>query len=192
MNSKRTLVLITAALLLSIGGSAQKSYANSPTRRMAQAQRNQSSQGTTDKNKTSPAAGCSLLTPAMLEKVVGRPFKDNSSGAKMPPAYEDTAWGSICEYGGTLGPGRPVRVDFMVFVEASAAKAKQVFDSVIMFYLDSSKPKPAIGDSAYWDTTNKREPSIHVLKGKVHFKIAMAPLNEKQLTDLAAAVAAGI
>jgi hypothetical protein len=107
MNSKRTVVLITAALLLSIGGSAQKSYANPPTRLMAQAQRNQSSQGTTDKNKTVPAAGCSLLTPAMLETVVGRPFKDNSSGAKMPPAYEDTAWGSICEYGGTLGLGGP-------------------------------------------------------------------------------------
>jgi hypothetical protein len=80
----------------------------------------------------------------------------------------------------------------MIFAEASAAKAKQVFDNATVFYIDSSKPKPAIGDSAYWDTTNKREPSIHVLKGKIHFKVGMSPPNEKQLTDLAAAVAAGI
>ena len=168
-------------------------FANARPERMAQAQQNKSAPGGTDKNKTAPAAGCSLLTPAMLEKVLGQPFKDNSGGVKMPPAFEGTASGSICEYGGTLGPGNPVRVDFLVFVEASAAEAKKVFDSATMFYIDSSKPKPAIGDSAYWETaSNKKEPSIHVLKGKVHFKIGMVPANEKQLQDLAAAVAAGI
>jgi hypothetical protein len=178
MNSKRTPVVITAALLLFIGGGAP----------MARAQQDKSAA-----NKTAPA-GCSLLTPAMVQKVLGVPIKDNSAGVKMPPAYENTALGSACEYGGTLGPGSSVRVNFVVYVEASAAEAKKVFDEATVFYIDSSKPKPAIGDSAYWETplVKKKEPSIHVLKGKVHFTLGIVPANEKQMLDLAAAVAAGI
>lgn len=190
MNSKFTMVLITAALLVFIGGGARRAYADAPPERTAQAKQNNSAPSGTDKNKAAPASGCSLLTTALLEKVLGKPFKDNSAGVKMPPAFEDTAWGSFCEYGGTQGP---VRVNFVVYVEASAAEAKRVFDSATVFYIDGSKPKPSIGDSAYWETPlNKKEPSIHVLKGKVHFKIGMVPANEKQMVDLAAAVAAGI
>ena len=194
MNSKFTMALVTAALLLSIGGGGRMAHAKARPERTAQAQQNQSASSASDKNKTAPAAGCSLLTPAMVQKVLGVPIKDNSAGVKMPPAYENTAWGSVCEYGGTLGPGTPVRVDFLVYVEASGAEAKRVFDSATVFYIDSSKPKPAIGDSAYWETplVKKKEPSIHVLKGKVHFKLEIVPANEKQMADLAAAVAAGI
>ena len=106
----------------------------------------------------------------------------------MPPAYNG-AWGSICEYAATR---TRAKVDFLVFVEASPGEAKQFFDKTTMFYIDNSKPKLSVGDSAYWDTNDRPEPAIHVLRGKVHFKIAMIPVNEKQLIDLAAAVAAGI
>jgi hypothetical protein len=194
MNSKFKLVLIIAAFVIFIGASARMAHANARSERMAQAQQNKSAPSTTDKNQAAPAAGCSLLTPAMVQKVLGVPIKDNSAGVKMPPAYENTAWGSACEYGGTLGPGSSVRVNFVVYVEASAAEAKKVFDEATVFYIDNSKPKPAIGDSAYWETplVKKKEPSIHVLKGKVHFKLGIVPANEKQMLDLAAAVAAGI
>jgi hypothetical protein len=191
MNSKLTLVLITALVLL-VGGDARMAFPKARPERIA-AQQNKSAPSATAKNKTAPASGCSLLTPAMLEKVLGKPFKDVSAGHKMPPAYNG-AWGSFCEYGSTgTRPDQSVRVDFLVFMEASAAAAKQAFDGTTMFYVDNSKAKPSIGDSAYWETvSDKQEPSIHVLKGKVHFKIGMVPQNEKQLRDLAALVAAGI
>ncbi|HKV61826.1 MAG TPA: hypothetical protein VJO16_07935 [Candidatus Acidoferrum sp.] len=192
MNSKLRLVSITAALLLSIEGGAQVAYVNARPERMAQTQRNKSALSRTDKNKTAPAAGCSLLTPALLEKVLGQPFKDDSEGAKMPPAYEGGAWGSSCEYSSQEG-GNGVRVDFLVYVEASDAEAKRTFDKAAVFFIDNSRAKPSIGDSAYWSTiSDKKEPYIHVLKGKVHFQIGMVPANEKQLKDLAAAVAARV
>jgi hypothetical protein len=79
----------------------------------------------------------------------------------------------------------------VVNVEASPAVAKHTFDTYSMA-ADDSAGKPSIGDSAYWDSTTKAEPQIHVLKGKVHYSVGMRPANEKQLQDLAAAIAAGI
>jgi hypothetical protein len=155
--------------------------------------RNQQSKDTaapSDKSKT-PGTGCLMLTPAMLEKVLGQPF-DDPSESKMWPAYQG-AWGSNCEYSSKKPSSQGgVRVDFLVYTEASAAEAKQTFDKAAVFFTDRSKPKLSIGDSAYWDSTENKEPKIHVLKGKVHYSLGMQPANEKQLKDLAAAVAAGI
>jgi len=147
---------------------------------------------TADKNKTvAPASSCSRLTPAMLQKVLGQPF-DDPSETKSMPAYQD-AWDSSRQYS-SKKPGSQggVRVDMLIYTEASAAEAKQTFDKAAVFFTDRSKPKPSIGDSAYWQSTDENEPTIHVLKRKVHLSIGMEPANEKQLKDLATAVAAGI
>lgn len=171
MESKFNVVLITAALFLVIGGGVQMASANPRLARVAQ--NKTAPTGTND--KTSPATDCSLLTPATLEKVVGDSFRG--------------AWGWSCTYHGRSPGG--VRVDFSVYSETSTAKAKQDFDTYAVA-ADGSKGKPSIGDSAYWVEPTKTTLSIFVLKGKVHFSITMHPANEKQLKDLAAAVAAGI
>lgn len=183
MESKFNVVLITAALFLVIGGGVQMASANPRLARVAQ--NKTAPTGTND--KTSPATDCSLLTPATLEKVVGDSFR-GASPEKAPPMYGG-AWGWSCTYHGRSPGG--VRVDFSVYSETSTAKAKQDFDTYAVA-ADGSKGKPSIGDSAYWVEPTKTTLSIFVLKGKVHFSITMHPANEKQLKDLAAAVAAGI
>ena len=90
-----------------------------------------------------------------------------------------------------------MRVDFSVYAETTAAKAKQDFDRYAVA-ADYSRGKPSIGDSAYWVEPTKQTLAIFVLKGKVHFSISvhfsikMTTADEKKLKDLAAAVAAGI
>lgn len=143
-------------------------------------------------SKTNTAAapvGCATLTSAALEKVLGQPFQDDPSETKSPPAY-DGAWGWSCQYSSKKPASQGgVRVDLMIYEEASAAEAKQTFDKAAVFFIDSSKPKPSIGDSAYWQSTDKGL-AIHVLKGKAHFSFQIDPPNEKQLKDLAVALAA--
>jgi hypothetical protein len=55
--------------------------------------------------------------------------------------------------------------------------------------VSKAKSKPAIGDSAY---TDPADGTVHVLKGKVLYWIAIDPGNEKREKDLAESVAAGI
>jgi len=144
-----------------------------------------------NESKTAAATGCSLLTPAMIERVLGQPFEDDPVETKALPAYRG-AWGSNCQYSSKKPASQGgVRLDFLVYVEASAAEAKQTFDKAAAFFADRSKSKPSgIGDSTYWQNTNQDEPMIHVLKGKVHYSLGMQPANEKQLQDLATVVAA--
>ena len=78
-------------------------------------------------------------------------------------------------------------VDFFVYVTASPAEAKQWFEMGAS--VTKAKSKPPVGDAAYIDIADGE---IHVLKGKVLYWIAINPGNEKQETDLAASVAAGI
>lgn len=130
-----------------------------------------------------PAEGCSLLTAAQIQKVLGQPF-GASNESKAPPAYGVKPWGAHCEYASQKGPD--VRVTFIVYVDDSAPAAKQTFDKLLMWF--APKSKPAIGDSAYIDDSH----AIHVLKGKVRYYISIDPANEKQLQDLAASVAARI
>lgn len=127
--------------------------------------------------------GCSMLTPAQIQKVLGQPFGAPSVGA-WPPAYGQAPWGSQCRYSSQKGPH--LDVTFIVYIEASPAEAKQTFDKLSMWY--PAKSKPAIGDSAYIDSSG----AIHVLKGKVRYYISLDPKNEKELKDLAMSVAGRI
>ncbi|HLV94210.1 MAG TPA: hypothetical protein VKS44_03380 [Candidatus Acidoferrales bacterium] len=159
MKLKLKLVLLTIALLLFAGGSARTAYA--------------APQG----------PGCSMLTPAQIQKVLGQPFGAPTVGA-WPPAYGQQPWGSQCRYSSQKGPH--VAVNFIVYLDASPAEAKQTFEKLAMWF--APKSKPAIGDSAYID----KDGAIHVLKGKVRYYISLDPQNEKQMKDLAASIAGRI
>lgn len=127
--------------------------------------------------------GCSLLSPAQIQKVLGQPFSAPTIGA-WPPAFGTHPWGSQCHYDSQKGSH--AAVTFIVYVDASPSEAKQTFDKLTMWF--PPKSKPAIGDSAYIDG----EGAIHVLKGKVRYYISLDPKNEKQMKDLAASIAARI
>lgn len=140
-------------------------------------------------NAVSPESGCAILTLATLQKVLGQPFNgDRTLATKMPPAY-DGPWGSSCQFFSQKPKSQGgIRVDFVVFTEPSAPVAKKTFDKVAMFFADRSKPRPSVGDEAYWGVGT--EPTIHVLKGKVHYSVSVDPVSAKQAQDLAAALAA--
>lgn len=163
----------------------------------AHAQGNQGAPSRTDNNKTATATSCSLLTAATIEKVLGQSLWGNPKARTAPPMYGG-AWGSSCSYIVEHENHGIVRIELTVYTEASSAKAKQDFDTYALT-ADASKGKPSIGDSAYWvkshassDRALDSSLDLFVLKGDVHFSIKMTPMNEKQLKDLAAAVAAGI
>jgi hypothetical protein len=134
-------------------------------------------------NAAPQGPGCSLLTPAQIQKVVGQPFSAPIVTAALP-AFAKQAWGSNCRYS-SQGGGHVV-VGLIVYMDGSPAEAKQTFDKLSLWY--PAKSKPAIGDSAYIDSHG----AIHVLKGKVRYFISLDPQNEKQLKDLAASIAARI
>lgn len=159
MNSRLKFWLIIAAFLTFGAGSARRAYAEP--------------QG----------PGCSLLTPAQIQKVLGQTFGAPLE-TKAPPAYANQSWGSNCRYASQTGGHSSVTL--IVYVDSSAAEAKQTFDKLSAWY--TPKSKPAIGDSAYID----RDGAIHVLKGKVRYYISLEPKNEKQMKDLAASIAARI
>ncbi|MFZ0212295.1 MAG: hypothetical protein WBE20_09215 [Candidatus Acidiferrales bacterium] len=129
------------------------------------------------------AGGCSMLTPAQIGKVLGQPFGAPAE-TKAPPAYGNQPWGSHCEYSSQKQSN--ATVTFIVYVDASPSEAKQTFDKLAFWY--RPKSKPAIGDEAYIDAQG----AIHVLKGKVRFYLSISSANEKQTTDLAAAIAKSI
>jgi hypothetical protein len=159
MNSKLRFALIATAFLIFGASSARSAYA--------------APQG----------PGCSMLTSAQIQKVIGQPF-GAPTATPAPPAYAKQSWGSTCSY--SSQKGGHVTVGFIVYVNASPSEAKQTFDKLSMWY--PAKSKPTIGDSAYID----KDGAIHVLKGKVRYYISLDPKNEKQLKDLAASVAARI
>jgi len=154
--------------------------------------------------KDPPSDTCSLLAPAQLQKTLGQPFSAPQKSI-APAAFAGQPSGSQCEY--SAQKGAAVKVVFIAYVDPSAAEAKQNFDKLSAWY--TPKSKPAIGNSAYIDSKG----SIHVLKGKVRFYIAIepagtskatpflpwlsrgksdTPAQEKQLKDLAVSVAARI
>jgi hypothetical protein len=151
----------------------------------------------TDNNKTATPTSCSLLTAGTIEKVLGKSLWGNPQARKAPPMYGG-AWGWSCSYILEHGTQGIARIELTVYTETSPAKAKQDFDTYA-FTADASKGKPSIGDSAYWvkshassDRALDSNLDLFVLKGNVHFSIKMTPMNEEQLKDLAAAVAAGV
>jgi hypothetical protein len=187
MKTEPALGAISVGLLACVALGASAAYAGKPP--LARNQQSEKASAPSERNKAAaPASGCSLLTPALLEKVLGQPFDHEPAETKMPPAYAG-AWGSNCQYHSKKPASQGgVRVEFLVYQESSAAEAKQTFDKAAVFFADPSKGKPSIGDSAYWQRTDS-EPSIHVLKGKVHFSLSIDPANQKELTNLAVALA---
>ena len=138
-----------------------------------------------------PARGndCSLVTPAMLNKTLGQPMIRKPEARNAMPMYGG-APGSNCTY--FVGsPPQGVKVEFSIYTEASAAKARQDFEKYSAA-ADSARGKPSIGGDAYWVEATKKTLVLYVLKGKVHFSLQMRPANEKQLSELASAVAASI
>lgn len=128
-----------------------------------------------------PSDACSLLTPAQIQKVTGSAFGAPNVTA-APPAFGQQPWGSHCTY--TSHSAGHTAVDFIVYSDASPTEAKQTFEKLSLWF--PPKSRPAIGDSAYLDSQG----AIHVLRGKTRFYISVSPRDEKQVTDLAASVAA--
>ena len=160
MNSKLRFALIATALLI-FGASSARIAGAAP-------------QG----------PGCSLLTPAQIQKVLGQPFGAPTE-TKAYPAYKGQSWGSHCEYRSTRGN---MQVDFIVYVDRSASEAKQTFEKLSAWSsLSSHISKASVGDQAYIVGH-----AIHVLKGKVRYAVSISTENEKQVIDLASAVAAQI
>ena len=150
------------------------------------------------KKTASPAAknaavksGCGLLPVPLLEKTFGEKFDDEPMEGKMPPAY-DGAWGTTCKFSPKLPFTKepPTTVEFIVFVEASPAAAKQTFEQAAAYLADGTKPKPGIGDSSYWALAQRNKQRIAVLKGKTHFSLELEPTNESKLKELASTIAA--
>lgn len=146
--------------------------------------------GQRDAYAAPPADPCSLLPASQIQKTVGQPFSDPSEN-KVPPAFGKQPWGTHCDYRAVKGPN--VHVIFIVYEDSSAAEAKQTFEKLAIWFAPKSKPA-GIGDSAYVDRKN----AIHVVKGKVRYYIELDPVgeftptNEKQVKDLAVAVAGRI
>lgn len=159
MNLKSRIAVIIAGVFVFAVGSAYTAYA------------------------APPASGCSMLTPAQIQKLLGQPF-GKPAESKWPPAYGMRPWGTQCQYASQKSPN--TKVTFIVYIEQTAAEAKQTFDKLSMWFPAASKP--AIGDAAYMD----KDHAIHVLKGKVRYYISIDPANEKQAEDLAASIAARI
>ncbi len=153
--------------------------------------------------KDPPSDVCSLLAPTQLEKTVGQPF-GAAQKSTAPAAFGGQPSGTQCEFAAKKGPA--IKVVFIAYVDPSATQAKQTFDRLSAFY--KPKSRPAIGDGAYLDSNG----AIHVLKGRVRYFISIGPAgaskvnpfvswmnqgksssdtpeNEKQVKDLAAAVA---
>lgn len=134
--------------------------------------------------KDPPSDACSLLTPQQLQKTLGQTF-GAAQKTSAPPAYRGQSAGTNCSYSDS---GRH-EVVFIVYVDGSAAEAKETFNKLSMWYPTLSKPS-GIGDSAYIDKSH----AIHVLKGSVRFFISGGSgpdaQRDKQMQDLATAVAA--
>jgi hypothetical protein len=137
--------------------------------------------GTPWRRRRAGAARCSLRP--QIEKVVGQPFGAPKETQLLPPFGDKP--GSHCIYRSQKSGDRVV--DFFVYVTAAATEAKQWYDMGTAAV--KPKSKPAIGDSAYIDPADG---SIHALKDKVLYWIAVEPANEQQEKDLAASVAARI
>jgi hypothetical protein len=76
-------------------------------------------------------------------------------------------------------------VDFLVYVDRSPSEAKQTFEKLSAWSSMSSHiSKASVGDQSYIVGH-----AIHVLKGKVRYAVSISTENEKQVIDLATAIA---
>jgi len=127
--------------------------------------------------KAPPSDRCALLPTSELQSVLAQSF-ENPSTSTAPSPYAGLPPGTDCTYSAGQSGGQ---VLFRIYVDPSAAIAKETFLKLSLFYPAKSKP-PHLGDSAYIDTSD----AIHVLKGSVRFYINVEPAAKaKQLVDLA-------
>lgn len=177
MNTKSAVRSMFAGLLSCIIFSSIAVCASGPQQQLSQAGASRSA--------------CALLPISLLEKTFSEKFDDDPLETKMPPAY-DGAWGTTCKFSPKppFTKEHPTTVEFIVFVEASPAAAKQTFDQAAAYLTDNAKPKPGIGDSSYWALAQRNKQRIAVLKGKTHFSLELEPADESKLKELARAVAA--
>jgi hypothetical protein len=132
-----------------------------------------------------PADLCSLLPAADVSRILGQTF-DSPQKSVAPRPFANTNTGTDCNYVSKNGS----KLWFRAYVDPSPAAATDLFARLRMFY-GPPTPVKGVGDEAYLDSQH----ALHIRKGKVRFYINLSPLGtfnparEKQLTDLAGAVA---
>jgi hypothetical protein len=186
MKPKSAVSPVSSILLIAIVISSCPAHAATPQ----QNQHSKQGSAPSQKKMETSAAGCSLLPISLLEKMFGEVFEDEPMETKAPPAY-DGAWGTSCRFSPKppFTRGHQTTVDFVIYTEASAAKAKQTFDQVAAFIKDKARTTPSgLGDDAYWGITDDEPAMLHVLKGKSHYSLELEPANDSKLLELAAAV----
>ena len=136
--------------------------------------------------KDPPSDACAMVPPGQLAKVLEQPYGPPAK-TTAPPA-QDHVTGTDCTYQSSNGIAR--KLLFRIYVDPSAAVAKDTFDKLSTYY----GPNTAVTgnwDTAYLDSTH----AIHIQKGKVRFYLNLNPIGtdtanaEKQLKALAAWVA---
>ena len=136
-----------------------------------------------------PADPCSLLPPADISKVLGRPFGPPESSV-APRPFKNTAQGTDCVYQSQRGKGS---VMFRVYFDSSPAEATDLFARLKMWF-GQPTPVPGVADDTYIDSKH----GLHARKGNVRFYIEFAGMNtaaatkDKQLSDLATAISGRI
>jgi len=132
-----------------------------------------------------PADLCSLLPAADVSKILLETY-DSPKKSVAPRPFANTNTGTDCNYFSKNGS----KLWFRAYVDPSPAAATDLFARLRMFY-GPPTPVKGVWDEAYLDSQH----ALHVRKGKVRFYINVSPLGtfnpakQKQLTDLASAVA---
>lgn len=137
--------------------------------------------------KDPPSDACTMLPAAQLAKVLEQPF-GSPLKTVAPAAFRNSPEGTDCTYKTEKGSSRTLL--FRIYVESSAAAAKETFNKLSPFYAPNT-PVTGPWDSAYLD----RSHAIHVQKGKARYYLNLNPIGadtakaDKQLKDLATWVA---
>lgn len=132
-----------------------------------------------------PADLCSLLPATEVSKTLGQAFASPQKSV-APRPFANTNTGTDCNYLSKDGS----KLWFRAYVDPSPSAAADLFARLSKFY-GPPTPVKGLGDEAYFDAQH----ALHVRKGKVRFYINLSPMGtftpskEKQLTDLAGAVA---
>jgi len=103
---------------------------------------------------------CSWLTTAQLTKEFNGPFKAPEKKPALP-VYRGQNPGTLCVYNGSR------TVMLTVYVDRSAAEAKNTFDGLVGSYFTVESKPSGLGDEAYFDT----HLGLHILKGKTRLFI---------------------
>jgi hypothetical protein len=132
-----------------------------------------------------PADLCSLLTSSDVSKTLGSTYPAPSK-SEAPRPFAGTATGADCYYKASGGP----QLWFRAYSDPSPAAATELFHRLAAFYAPPS-PVSGLADEAYFD----KHHGLHVRKGQVRYFLQLdvsnfSAKNQKQLTDLAAHVAA--